>query len=746
MTLKKNWLAVSVFVFALGLYVYTLAPGWGAVNIFNTWDGLEYVLCSSLFGIDHPPGHPFYLILLKVFTSLLFIGSAAWRVNFFSALCGALTAAAAYLVVELSLRLIGKPGDPLLQKGTAVISAAMLAFSKVFWTHSVIPEVHTLYLFLMSLLFYSVLRYIENNEVKWLTVFALVSGLIISTSLFNALTVVFPAGLVVIFLYVTEKRKIDPKHCLISASAFIGGLLLYLYYPIAGRMNPGFIHPMNLMTKHALGSLSWFLWYASGKAWTGSGMFSLGRVMLNIPNFLRHNIDNFTILSLFLFALALAYAVKLALEHRSIFNLPASLKVLLLIMFTYLIVALPQLSLQDPSNPGSTTYIYVANFFLPSFLIFVFASGIGLGLVVDFVEERQLLKKLFELFNRSGEIRPESRRALVLLLLYVLFILPMYLLAINYRKCDLKGKDTGYRFAAGILSSLPRGSVVYSKLVFQLVGTYFERVEKIMPAGWIEIENPDLIGKEILLSDLTAMDSMIEKTDLLKEGIAESLGEEKSVYISGDCVDQDKAPEILLISDLNLRPSAPRELILSMTTPYPTELIPYRVESFVEARPVHGDPEIEERGLANDGNFADTIELLGFSAPREEISAIGRNVIALDFYWKVLDRVPQDLIGLVTVFNEQLLRVAPGRAEGFFTLGGTYRSSKWRAGETIKERVYYYLPNLPAGRYFLALGLLKPDGKAVPFYPSDRETQGREFDFVLLTPFGIGPQTPLPRR
>ena len=746
---------IVLFLFSFLLYIYTLAPGWGAVNIFNTWDGLEYVLCSSLFGIDHPPGHPFYLLLAKIFSSIFIIGSLAYRMNLFSAFFGALTVAAIYLTVELSLRLIGKPKDQLLSHGAAIVTAVTFAVSKVFWTHSLITEVHSLYLFLMAVSFYLVLRYLEERRKICLYACAAILGLLISTSIFNAVTVLVP---IFIFLFVinfsSESDRLSLWDWAKLLFFFVCGGLFYLYYPIASRLNPGFIHPMNLMVSRDPGSLSWFAWYISGKAWTGGGMFSLGRVILGVPNFLRHTIENYTIFALAVFAFALISGCKRIYDHfhlslksnfgvkKAIFVSSFEDKIFVLFLFSYIFVAIPQLSLQDVSNPGSTTYIYLANFFLPSFLIYIFLVGIGLGIVLDFIDRSGFPQRIFRIFSEEGSPSESSNRAFILVLLYCLFIMPMYLLATNYKFCNLQGEDTGYRFAKGIVETLPDNSVIYSKLVYQLVGTYFDRIEPSIAKGKIVIENPDLIAKDITFADVASVNPMIEKTRLLKKSINNYLAKSASVYISGDCVDQDKAPEVLLISDLELEPKVPQDLLLSMTKPFPTELIPYEVKALRVGSSFVGSPKIESRGIANNGNFANILELLGYAMAEEKGMGVGRNKISLDFYWRVLDSIPEDLLGVFTVFDERMGRIDPERTAGFFTVGGGYPSSKWGKGQIVKERVYYYLPQLPFGRYYLALGLLKEDGESIPYFPAEYEKYGREFEFILLLPFAIGLQTP----
>jgi hypothetical protein len=748
---------LSLFFASFILYIYTISPGWGPVNIFNTWDGLEYLLCSNLLGIDHPPGHPLYLTAAKIFCSLVPLGAIAFRMNLFSAFFGALTVGTVYLIVELVLGLTAKPKDETLRRVVSVAAAAMLAVSRVFWTHSLLTEVHTLYLFLMSLSFYFAIRFLSGKNIRYAYLTALSLGLMVSTSVFNAVTVAAPF-LIFFSALLLYDGSIRPKirEFLTLFLCFAAGVAFYVYYPVVNLLGPAFVHPMNLTSGESPGSIGWFIWYVSGRAWTGQGMFSIGRVFLNLPNFLMHAIDNYSVLSAVLVLAALAYSGSAIHKDLSsplkkgttvsayVLSLSASSRTFILLILSLIFVVVPQLSLQDVSNPGSSTYIYLANFFLPSFLIHVLLIGIGLGAVVAYLEEKDLIFRFYRLFAGKVVVPEFNRRAIILVMCSCIFALPMALMARNYTACDLRGENTGYEFAKGVFENIPARSVLYSKLVYQSVALYFDRIEPIIAGKEITIREPDILIRSVVAGANSPTEALIAKTEFLKDSMKRDLAGSHRVFICGDSIDQDKAPEALLMSDLELAPLVPRSLLLKMTGPYPTELIPYEVKGFLRAAAFRGKPDIEGRGVSNDGDFAGVLELLGYRTVQGNVP-VGRNKIGIDLYWTVLNPVPEDLAGLVAVFDQQLRRVDPLRTTGFFTLGGEEPSSHWAKGRTMKERIYYYLPQLPPGNYFLALGLLRRNDQSVPYFPKDHEKYSRQFDFVLLMPFGIGQPAAYPR-
>ena len=78
---------------ATGLFLLYAATSPRSVALED--DGL-FVLSSYFLGIEHPPGYPLFTLLGKLST-LLPVGSVAYRVHLLSALFGALTCALLWL-------------------------------------------------------------------------------------------------------------------------------------------------------------------------------------------------------------------------------------------------------------------------------------------------------------------------------------------------------------------------------------------------------------------------------------------------------------------------------------------------------------------------------------------------------------------------------------------------------------------------------------------------------------------------
>jgi hypothetical protein len=145
---------------SLGLYLRTLVPG------LLPGDSGEFQTLAYLLGHTHPTGYPVYLVLARL-AAWLPVGGIAYRVNLFSAIMGAITAAGLYLSGRclVSYRL------------PALAGALILAASPTFWSQAVIAEVYTSgAAFLVAILFL-LLRWDRTRDGISLLIAGLVGGL-----------------------------------------------------------------------------------------------------------------------------------------------------------------------------------------------------------------------------------------------------------------------------------------------------------------------------------------------------------------------------------------------------------------------------------------------------------------------------------------------------------------------------------------------------------------------------------------
>lgn len=162
---RLDWLQAAIV--ATGLFLLYAATSPRSVALED--DGL-FVLSSYFLGIEHPPGYPLFTLLGKLST-LLPVGSVAYRVHLLSAFFGALTCALLWMCTR---QLVAG-------RAAAYLAALGFGFSRTFWSQAIIAEVYTLNTFFFFLLLYLCLRAVpragETAARGALPAIALVSGL-----------------------------------------------------------------------------------------------------------------------------------------------------------------------------------------------------------------------------------------------------------------------------------------------------------------------------------------------------------------------------------------------------------------------------------------------------------------------------------------------------------------------------------------------------------------------------------------
>ena len=178
----QTLVGIGVFLVALGMYLRTMAP------TVSFWDCGEFIACSYILGVPHPPGAPLYVLLGRLF-SLLPFHEVAWRVTLMSAVSSALGVWCVYLCgVALarrslgghSLRPFGDGRDVGVIAGAAV-AALSLAFSYTYWFNAIEAEVYG-YSILFTCLGLWVILYWEGTphgagNDRWLLLLAYLFGL-----------------------------------------------------------------------------------------------------------------------------------------------------------------------------------------------------------------------------------------------------------------------------------------------------------------------------------------------------------------------------------------------------------------------------------------------------------------------------------------------------------------------------------------------------------------------------------------
>ncbi|MBI5301923.1 MAG: DUF2723 domain-containing protein [Chloroflexi bacterium] len=226
---KRDWfLSAMLFVGALALYARTLAPS--VAFLFD--DTLDFQYSVTRLGIPHQTGYPLYTLLGKLFSVVVPLNDAAYRLNLFTALCGALAIAMLYLVVrQLTAYRIA-----------AFVAALTFAVSKTFWENAVVAEIYTLQMLLTTLVLFLALRHASRTPAladgarvthHALYALAFVMGLGLAHHRLIALT--YPA--IALYVWLSDRAILHDRKILIRAAiVFLAPLLLYLYLPLRGNI------------------------------------------------------------------------------------------------------------------------------------------------------------------------------------------------------------------------------------------------------------------------------------------------------------------------------------------------------------------------------------------------------------------------------------------------------------------------------------------------------------------------------
>jgi tetratricopeptide (TPR) repeat protein len=211
---------------SLGLAAFAFAIyAAGACPTIYVGDSGELVAAVYLLGIPHPSGYPLYVLLGKLWTLLVPLGSIAYRMSLFSAFCAAATVG----VLHRLCRSLG------LHPLAAAFAALLFAFSPSFWGEANVQRAYALNALFTALATAAALSWHRSRRPSRLVLAFFCCGLGASNHTFMAVYGVALLG----FVLVTDPGLLRrPRGLLGGAAAFAAGLLPYLYLPLRSRADP----------------------------------------------------------------------------------------------------------------------------------------------------------------------------------------------------------------------------------------------------------------------------------------------------------------------------------------------------------------------------------------------------------------------------------------------------------------------------------------------------------------------------
>jgi len=221
-----------VFIISFIAYTASVAP------TTSFWDCGEFIACSRILGVMHPPGSPLFLLIGRIMTMLPIAGDIGLRVNMFSVFISAATMLLTFMIIiQLIRRWRGDAKnfeDRFIMYGSALFGALALAFSDSVWFNAVEAEVYAFSLFFTALVVWLALRWGEYSRkasslLLILFIFYLF-GLAFGVHLLNILA--FPFVLLIAYFHDNERvRKLLLLLTIQAAVPLVLYVLFYQYNP-----------------------------------------------------------------------------------------------------------------------------------------------------------------------------------------------------------------------------------------------------------------------------------------------------------------------------------------------------------------------------------------------------------------------------------------------------------------------------------------------------------------------------------
>jgi Protein O-mannosyl-transferase TMEM260-like len=371
---RVPWMHLALFVGVMAVYLLTLAPG------VLGGDPGEYQFVPYILSMAHPTGTPIYILLGKLWSSLPFGPSVAWRMNLLSAVSASLATVTVYHHVQWRTRRVVP----------ALAAALSLAFGLTFWEQATMADKYAFNAFMVALVLHLALRWGETRSPATLKLLALAYGL--SLTHHRTMVLFAPALLAYVWWYERGALWRDRRRLFQLAALLLTPLLLYLYLPWAAARNlpPGMWHP------HTVGDWAADLY---DEEWIREVRVVPLEQPVTIPFYLQVLRSDFT------WAGAALGIAGLVVQFRRRWTDA------LLLLSNYLLQAILAANYHVPRH-------WV--FFLPSFVIFSLWIGEGLGWVWERVE-------------RIGRRWGRGRWALIIALALAMLAMPFVSFAGRYR-------------------------------------------------------------------------------------------------------------------------------------------------------------------------------------------------------------------------------------------------------------------------------------------------------------------------
>jgi len=435
---------------SLSLYVKTLAP------TLLMADAAEFQLACYTLGIAHPTGYPLYTMLGWVWSHLVPLGDAAYRVNLLSAVFAGSCVGLLYLLLLRVVRRALPTSHEASLRAVAFLATAALAVSRTFWSQAVRAEVYALNSLFVVATLYLLLVWADSRAPRTLQAAALVYGL----SLTHHVTMILLLPAFLVFVWLTDRSVLrNPR--------LAGRLLLltvlpqafYLYIPWRAPATPYlYLHLSPGRTLELYdNSVRGFVSFLTAEMFQGQLGYQ-APVMERLAMAATQLQRQFGVAGL---GLGLLGVVRLALPSSG----QASRRVLLFLGLAYSAVV------------AFTLFYHIGDIqvlYTPSYILFALWMGVGMAWLLEVVRSAR--------FSDSSFLG----RALSCGLIALFALLPLGSLWNNYSSVDRSGDYAARHWAEAILSQpIPEGAI--------LISNDRNEITPLLYLQYVEGQRPDLL-------------------------------------------------------------------------------------------------------------------------------------------------------------------------------------------------------------------------------------------------------------
>ncbi len=230
---SPEWLTgervADLLTFSLSLFLYILTT---ARDVLPADSG-EFQIVAPLLGVAHPPGYPLYTLAGRLFTWLIPLGTAAYRLNVMSAFLGAGTLTLLGAATRRWARHLWASPAAALAGGLA--TALTLGTATTFWSQATVSNIRMPTVFFAAIGFYALARYagaVDNAGAdRALGVLALAMSLGVA----HHPSLLFLGSFFLVYLiWVDPRLLMQPRRWWKPVFIALVALLPFIYLPVRG--------------------------------------------------------------------------------------------------------------------------------------------------------------------------------------------------------------------------------------------------------------------------------------------------------------------------------------------------------------------------------------------------------------------------------------------------------------------------------------------------------------------------------